>query len=80
MDGMPGINISKAITRDVIKQSGGQSLQGLGMGALDPTLGEQAASAGIQFGQNLLKRRIKLVEVTLPAEYNVLLLDENQKQ
>src|SRR5690606_34461312 len=80
MDGMSGIYIPGAITRDAVKQSGEQSLQGIGMLSLNPSLGAQAASAGIELGRNLLGRKIKLVKVQVKAGYRVLLLDEKQKQ
>lgn len=80
MDGMPGISIPGAISRDVAKQSGDQALQGLGMTSLDPSLGAQAASAGIELTKNLLSKKIKLVKVQVKAGYQVLLKDEKQKQ
>lgn len=80
MDGMNGIYIPGAITRDVLKQSGDQSLQGLGMMSMNPSLGVQAASAGIELGKNILSKKIKLVKVQVKAGYKVLLLDEKQQR
>lgn len=80
MDGMSGIYIPGAITRDVMKQSGDQSLQGLGMMSMNPSLGVQAASAGIELGKNILSKKIKLVKVQVKAGYKVLLLDEKQQR
>lgn len=80
MDGMEGVYIPGAITRDVMKQSGDQSLQGLGMMSMSPSLGMQAASAGIELGKNLLSRKIRLVKVQVKAGYRVLLMDQNQKR
>lgn len=80
MDGMEGVYIPGAITRDVMKQSGDQSLQGLGMMTMNPSLGAQAASAGIELGKNLLSRKIRLVKVQVKAGYKVLLVDQNQKR
>lgn len=80
MDGMSGIYIPGAITRDVMKQSGDQSLQGLGMVSMNPSLGVQAASAGIELGRNLLSKKIKLVKVQVKAGYKVLLLDQKQQR
>jgi conjugative transposon TraM protein len=79
LDGMDGISIPGAITRDVAKQSADQSLQGLGLTSLDPTIGMQAASAGIEVTKNLLSKRVKLVKVMLKAGYQVLLKDNNNK-
>lgn len=78
MDGLDGIYIPGAITRDVAKQSTDRALQSIGLTTLDPTLGAQAASAGIETAQNLLSKKIKLVKVTVKAGYKVLLLDEKQ--
>lgn len=79
LDGMAGINIPGAITRDVAKQSADQSLQGLGLSSLDPSIGMQAASAGIEVTKNLLSKRVKLIKVTVKAGYQVLLKDNNNK-
>ncbi|WP_288878894.1 conjugative transposon protein TraM [Pedobacter panaciterrae] len=79
MDGLEGIRIPGAITRDVAKQSGDQALGSLGMGIYDPSIGAQAASAGITLGKSLLSKKIKLVRVELKAGYKVLLVDEKQK-
>ncbi len=78
MDGLNGIYIPGAITRDVAKQSTDRALQSFGLTTLDPSLGKQAASAGIEAAQNLLSKKIKLVKATVKAGYQVLLLDEKQ--
>ncbi len=78
MDGLDGIYIPGAITRDAAKQSTDRALQSIGLTTLDPTLGAQAAGAGIETAQNLLSKKIKLVKVTVKAGYKVLLLDEKQ--
>jgi hypothetical protein len=72
-DGLPGIYVPGAITRDVAKQSAGQSLSAFGLSSLDPSLGAQAAGAGIQAAKNLLQRKVQQVKVTVPAGYVVLL-------
>src|SRR5690606_24886451 len=69
LDGLPGIHVPGAITRDVAKQSGDQALQGLGIGSYNPSIGMQAASAGIELGRNLLSRKIKQVKVAVKAGY-----------
>lgn len=78
MDGLNGIYIPGAITRDVAKQSTDRALQSVGLTTLDPSLGAQAASAGIEAAQNLLSKKVKLVKVTVKAGYQVLLFDEKQ--
>lgn len=80
MDGMDGIQIPGAITRDVAKQSADRSLQALGMGSLDPSLEMQAAGAGIEAVKSLVSKKVKLVKVMVKAGYQVLLRDEKQKQ
>lgn len=80
MDGMAGINIPGAITRDVAKRSAAQSMQGLGsVNSLSPSAGAQAVTAGLQMAQNLVGKTAKLVRVTVNAGYGVLLVDTNQK-
>lgn len=79
MDGMNGIYIPGAITRDVAKQSTDRALQGIGLTTLDPSLGAQAASAGIEAAKSLMSRKVKLIKVTVKAGYQVLLQDEKQK-
>lgn len=79
MTGMEGIYMPGAITRDVAKQSTDQAIQGLSIATLDPSLGAQAASAGIQAAKSLIGRKVKLVKVTVRAGYQVLLKDTNQR-
>ena len=80
MDGMNGIYIPGAITRDVAKQSTDRAIQGIGLTTLDPSFGAQAASAGIEAVGNLISKKVKLIKVTVKAGYQVLLRDEKQKQ
>ncbi|HWV72871.1 MAG TPA: conjugative transposon protein TraM [Pseudosphingobacterium sp.] len=80
MDGISGIRIPGAITRDVAKQSGSQTISGFSPGTLDPSLGAQAASAGIELSKNLLSRKIKLIKVEVKAGYKVLLKDEKKRE
>lgn len=79
-DGLQGIHIPGAITRDVAKRSAAQSVQGLGtLNMLDPSIGAQAVSAGLQMAQNLVSKSAKMVWATVEAGYPVLLKDDNQK-
>lgn len=80
LDGLDGIHIPGAIGRDVAKQSGTNALQGLGMSSLDPSLGVQAASAGIELSKSLLSKKVKQIKVTVKAGYQVLLKDQNNEQ
>lgn len=78
-DGMKGIHIPGAISRDVAKQSGDRVAQSFGMTTVNPTLGAQAAGAGIEAARSLLSKKIKLVKVTVKAGYRVWLKDEKQQ-
>jgi len=79
LDGLVGIATPGAVSRDVAKQSADQSISSMGLASLDQSFGAQAATAGIQAAKNLLSKKVKLVQVTLPAGYQVLLKDNNQK-
>jgi hypothetical protein len=76
-DGMQGIYIPGAITREVAKQSGDDAINSIDIGSLDPSLKAQVASAGIKAARSLLSRKIKLTRVTVPAGHQVYL---QQKQ
>ncbi len=80
MDGLNGIYIPGAITRDVAKQSADRSMQTIGLTSLDPSWQAQAAGAGIEAAKTLVSRKVKLVKITVKAGYKVLLRDEKQKQ
>ena len=77
LDGIAGIHIPGAIARDVAKQSLSQDIQGISIGSLDPSLGAQAASAGIQTAKTLMGKKTRLLQVTVKAGYQVLLRDGN---
>jgi conjugative transposon TraM protein len=73
LDGMEGIHIPGAITRDVAKQSADNSLQNIEMNAVDPSFKVQATTAGINAAKSLLTKKAKLVKVTVKAGYKILL-------
>lgn len=79
-DGLAGIYIPGAISRDVAKASADRSIQTLGVTSLDDSWGAQAAGMGIETAKNLLSKKVKLVKVIVKAGYQVLIYDENQKQ
>lgn len=76
LDGLAGIHVPGAITRDVLKQSAEEGVNGLGVVEADPSLGAQAATAGIEAARTLFSRKIALVRVTVPAGYRVLLKNQ----
>ena len=80
MDGLDGIHIPGAITRDVAAQSADRSVQNIGVSSLDPSWGAQAASAGIETAKTLFSKKVKLVKVTVKAGYQVLLRDTKLQQ
>ncbi len=80
MDGLDGVYIPGAITRDVAKQSADRSMQNIGLTSLDPSWQAQAAGAGIETAKSLFSKKVKLIKVSLKAGYQVLLRDEKQKQ
>ncbi|HEY9364571.1 MAG TPA: conjugative transposon protein TraM [Chitinophagaceae bacterium] len=73
MDGLPGIYIPGAITRDVAKESLNNTSQMMEISSLDPSVQAQAASAGIGAVKTLLSKKTKLIRVTVKAGYKVLL-------
>ena len=73
VDGLEGLYVPGAITRDAIKEGMGQGVSGMSIGTLDPSLGAQAAAAGIETAKSLLGRKIRLVKVTLKAGHIALL-------
>ena len=79
LDGLAGIYVPGSIDRDVGKQSADEAIGNIGLTNFDPSLGAQAASAGIQAAKSLMSKRVKLVQVSVKAGYKVLLKDTNQK-
>lgn len=77
---LEGLYIPGAISRDVAKESANRGMQNIGFNSLDPTIGMQAASVGVEAVKSLFSKKVKLVRVTVKAGYQVLLKDEKQKQ
>lgn len=80
LDGLPGIRAEGSINRDAAKKGTSDALQGVGLTTLDPSLGAQAASAGIETATKLLSRRVKLVQVTAKSDYPILLRDNSNSR
>lgn len=78
LDGLPGIYVPGAITRDIVKQSADNSIQVVGLNSLNQSLKAQAATAGINTAKNLLSRKVKQVKVTVKAGYRVLLKNKGE--
>jgi conjugative transposon TraM protein len=79
LDGMPGIQVPGAISRDVAKQGGERAIQGVNVGMYNLSLGAQAASAGLEIGKNLLSRKLKLIKIEVKAGYKVYLKDNKRR-
>jgi len=79
LDGLDGIYVPGAISRDVAKTSADRGLQGIGINSFDPSLGMQAASVGIEAAKSFLSKKVRLIRVTVKAGYKVLLRDGQQK-
>lgn len=75
LDGLEGIHIPGAITRDAAKEASDNALQNIQLMSLDPSIGAQAASAGIEAAKGLFSKKTKMVRVTIKVGYNVLLKD-----
>lgn len=77
LDGLEGIYIPGAITRDAAKQASDDALQNIQLMSLDPSIGAQAAAAGVEAAKGLFSKKTKLVKVTVKAGYQVFLVDTN---
>lgn len=77
MDGLSGIYIPGAISRDVAKQSADNSLQMMELTTLDPSLKAQATAAGVGTLKSLLSKKVKQVKVMVKAGYKILLKDKS---
>lgn len=75
MDGVPGIYIPGSISRDVSKESADQALGEMNLMSMDPSVGAQAATAGIEAAKSLISKKIRLVRVTVKDAYQVFLKD-----
>lgn len=77
LDGLPGMHVPGSISRDVAKQSANSSVQSMDYTSLDPSLGAQVATAGVNAAKELFTKKVKLVKVTVKAGYKVLLKISN---
>ena len=75
LDGIAGIHIPGVLSRDVAKESADQGVSSLNVLTVDPSLGAQAAGAGIQMAKSFASRKVKQVRVSVPAGYQLLLRD-----
>jgi conjugative transposon TraM protein len=79
LDGQEGIYIPGSINRTVAKESANNAMGGMNATTIDPTIGAQAASAGIEAAKSLFSKKVKLVKMTVRAGYKVLLKDNHER-
>lgn len=79
MDGLTGVYMPDAISRQVSKGSADQAIQGANLYAFDNTLTGQAASVGVQAAKGLFSKKAELIKVTVKEGYKLFLknTDEN---
>jgi conjugative transposon TraM protein len=76
LDGMEGLYIPHSPDLDAARQGAGRAITpGLQLPLLSPSLGVQAASAGIDAAKGLLSRQARQVKVTVKAGHRLLLRD-----
>lgn len=80
LDGIEGIRIPGAINRDAAKEGADRTLQSIQLMSLDPSIGAQAAGAGVEVAKGLFGKKAKLVRVTVKAGHPVLLMDMKARQ
>ena len=79
LDGLEGIHIPGSVSRDVAKETGSEGLSNLGITSFDPSLGAQAASAGIAAAKTLINKKVKQVKLTVKAGYKVILNNDDHQ-
>ncbi|GAB3910355.1 conjugative transposon protein TraM [Mucilaginibacter boryungensis] len=78
MDGLAGLHVPGAITRDAAKDGADQAIQNMDFYSMSPSIGAQAASAGMQAAKGLFSKKVRLVKVTIKSGYRILLANANQ--
>lgn len=79
LDGLEGLYIPGAITRDASKKGVDDAIQSLQIMTMDPSVSAQVAGAGIQAAKGLFSKKVKQVRVKVKAGYQLLLRDNNQR-
>eukprot|EP00388_Colpodella_angusta_P019007 GDKJ01047457.1.p2 GENE.GDKJ01047457.1~~GDKJ01047457.1.p2 ORF type:complete len:387 (-),score=31.91 GDKJ01047457.1:717-1877(-) len=77
LDGLEGLYIPGAITRDASKKGVDDAIQSLQIMTMDPSVSAQVAGAGITAAKGLFGRKVKQVRVKVKAGYQLLLRDNN---
>lgn len=79
LDGLEGLYIPGAITRDASKKGVEDAVQSLQIMTMDPSVSAQVAGAGVQAAKGLFSRKVKQVRVKLKAGYQLFLRDNSQR-
>ena len=79
LDGQEGIFIPGSISTTVAKESANKTIGSMDATLVDPSIGAQAASAGIEAAKTLVGKKVKLIKVTIKSGYKVLLKDSKEK-
>jgi conjugative transposon TraM protein len=79
MDGQEGIFIPGSISGTVAKESTNKAVSGMDPTIVDPSIGAQAASAGIEAAKTLIGKKVKLIKVTVKSGYKILLKNSNER-
>ncbi|QJB34919.1 conjugative transposon protein TraM [Chitinophaga oryzae] len=80
LDGLEGISIPGALTRDAAKEGMDRTVQSLNLMSMDPSIAAQAAGAGVEVAKGLFGKKVKMIRVTLKAGFPLLLMDAKAKQ
>jgi conjugative transposon TraM protein len=79
LDGLEGLYIPGAITRDAAKRGMDDAIQNLQVLTMDPSVSAQVAGAGIEAAKGLFSKKAKQVKVKVKAGYQLLLRDTDQR-
>ncbi|MBW8683442.1 conjugative transposon protein TraM [Chitinophaga rhizophila] len=79
-DAQEGISAPGAITRNEVKAGASSVLQSLDINSYDPSLGAQAANAGIATAKSLAGKKTKMVYASIKAGRKIFLLDDTEKR
>lgn len=79
LDGIRGISVPGAFAQGNQQVAADRLLQSMAFSSLDPGIGAQAASAGIETAKNLLSKKVKRSKLFIPLNYQVLLVNQNSQ-
>ncbi|PSL42816.1 conjugative transposon TraM protein [Chitinophaga niastensis] len=72
-DGLEGIFVPGAVSREISKQALNNAVQSLELYSPDPSIASQAATVGVQAAKSFIGKKAKAISVTLKANHNVIL-------